>query len=76
MVGIDVLDDGEIIIRGTDPHDPEADGDIPKNQAVIELDMQAWKDAIELFDITESAIPNRAPQATQVGANGWYSGAP
>lgn len=34
--------------------------------------MAMWEDAIDLFNITESAIPHRAPAPIQPGANGWY----
>jgi hypothetical protein len=27
----------------THPHDPDVDGDIPKNQAVVELDVETWE---------------------------------
>lgn len=72
-MGIEVNeDDGEVVARLMEPADPEVDGDVPKNQTIIELDMEAWDEAIKLFGITESAIPNRAPAQTQVGSSGWY----
>ena len=30
-------------IESCEPHDPEKDGDVPKNQAVIELDVETWE---------------------------------
>ncbi|KAI0597263.1 Nse4 C-terminal-domain-containing protein [Biscogniauxia sp. FL1348] len=45
-----------------------------KQQAVLSIDMQTWKDIIETFNITESIIPHRKEQSHQgPGARGWYS---
>ncbi|KAL1407657.1 hypothetical protein Q8F55_007090 [Vanrija albida] len=65
---IEVKDDGEIIAREDAQHQAAA-----SNQAVIELDMDTWEDAIKVFDITDSAIPTRAPAQTQATANGQWS---
>jgi hypothetical protein len=68
----------DIIKRSSADHkkgvNPELDGDVVKNQAVIELTMQDWEDAIEMFDIRRSSIPNRARPTEAPGASGWYSG--
>ncbi|GFZ50233.1 hypothetical protein JCM24511_07989 [Saitozyma sp. JCM 24511] len=71
--GIEVGEDGEILVRQTQPHDPDIDGDVPKNQAVVELDVETWEDAKRVFDITESAIPHRVYEQLAIGANTWYA---
>ncbi|KAI1504960.1 Nse4 C-terminal-domain-containing protein, partial [Biscogniauxia marginata] len=44
-----------------------------KQQAVLSIDMQTWKNIIEVFNITESIIPHRKEQSHQgPGARGWY----
>ncbi|WRT69414.1 uncharacterized protein IL334_006400 [Kwoniella shivajii] len=75
LAGIDVNDDGEVIIRDTDAHDSELDEVIVKNQAVVELDLKTWEDAKRIFKITKSSIPNRDYSAirTQMAGNAWYS---
>ncbi|TFK94530.1 hypothetical protein K466DRAFT_509497 [Polyporus arcularius HHB13444] len=47
-----------------------ADG-LVKNQMVMEFDMQTWKRAIEVFDITEPMIPQRPKSETRIGSK-WY----
>jgi len=66
----------------------EETGDVPKNQAVIELDMNTWRvssglysgvtaneqEAIQLFNITKPLIPHRHYQIQRrPGAGAWYS---
>ncbi|KAK4686799.1 non-structural maintenance of chromosomes element 4, partial [Tremellales sp. Uapishka_1] len=58
-VRMTVDEDGEMTIRTEDPHDPDADGDIPKNQTVLEMDMETWELAKEVYGITKPAIPHR-----------------
>lgn len=55
-----------------EPHDPDMDGPVSRWQAIVEFDMAAWEEAIAIFNITESAIPHRAPPPTAPDANGWY----
>jgi len=57
-----------------DGHNVDVDGDIPKNQAVIELTEADWKEAIKLFNITSSKIPHRERPTQAPGADGWYAG--
>ncbi|KAI1343609.1 Nse4-domain-containing protein [Xylariaceae sp. FL0016] len=45
-----------------------------KQQAVLSIDMQTWKDIIDAFNISEPIIEHRKEQAQQTpGARGWYS---
>jgi len=44
-----------------------------KNQAVIELDMDVWREAIRIFRIESSAIPHRTYREDQLAGNRWYS---
>ncbi|TXT13057.1 hypothetical protein VHUM_01458 [Vanrija humicola] len=69
---IEVKNDGEIIARARDPPDDNTDHSEASNQAVIELDMATWEDAIEIFKIKDTIIPNREPAQTQ-GATGRWS---
>lgn len=44
-----------------------------RNQTVMELDMETWKEAIEVFDIRRSMIPHRSYGQTQApGSGSWY----
>ncbi|KAL7424852.1 hypothetical protein Q5752_000537 [Cryptotrichosporon argae] len=71
--GIEVRPDGEILIRRTDPYLGGEEGELPTNQAVIELDMETWREAIATFNITEPAIPQRPKVQKGVpAANAWY----
>ncbi|KAI9890805.1 MAG: nuclear protein [Vezdaea aestivalis] len=52
---------------------------IQKAQAVFNLDYETWRKLIEVFDIQESAIPDRSKEEAQdresaqaVGGKGWY----
>ena len=55
-------------------HDPELDGELIKHQAIMELTMDAWKEAIRLFDIREPTIPHRNYTNSQpLSRTGWYS---
>ncbi|WVR08324.1 hypothetical protein IAU60_005377 [Kwoniella sp. DSM 27419] len=73
--GISVKDNGEVLIRQTEEHDADIDGEAVKNQAVVELDMDTWKNAIKTFNITKPQIPNRdyAAIRKQMAGNAWYS---
>ncbi|KAH9884194.1 Nse4-domain-containing protein [Xylariomycetidae sp. FL2044] len=45
-----------------------------KQQAVLTIDMQMWRDIVDAFNITESIIEHRKEQSHQgPGARGWYS---
>jgi len=40
----------------------------------MSIDMEEWKNLIEVFDIKESIIPHRKEETQQgPGARGWYS---
>ncbi|WWC73428.1 uncharacterized protein I206_107395 [Kwoniella pini CBS 10737] len=75
LAGIDLTDDGEVIIKDTIAHE-DMDGDhVAKHQAVVELDIQTWKDAKRIFNITKPSIPHRDYTAirAQMAGNAWYS---
>ncbi|KAJ7271228.1 Nse4 C-terminal-domain-containing protein [Mycena rebaudengoi] len=44
---------------------------VRKQQLIFEFDMETWRRAIEVFNITESCIPPRAPARTKMGDK-WY----
>ncbi|KAI5777667.1 Nse4 C-terminal-domain-containing protein [Geopyxis carbonaria] len=46
---------------------------LQRQQMIFSLTMWEWKEAIEVFDITEGIIPTRPKQNLDVGANGWYT---
>ncbi|WVQ79526.1 hypothetical protein IAT38_001625 [Cryptococcus sp. DSM 104549] len=61
-VGVGVAPDGEIMIFPAAERHPTHHGEQVRNQAVLELDMETWRLAIETFHITESLIPHRIPK--------------
>ncbi|KAL4251507.1 Non-structural maintenance of chromosomes element 4 [Abortiporus biennis] len=65
-------EDEEPEIYSTDPPTDEdkMEGNIAKHQAIIDFDMNAWRRAIEVFDITEPVVPHR-PQTVSQGDK-WY----
>ncbi|WWD20049.1 hypothetical protein CI109_104522 [Kwoniella shandongensis] len=71
--GMSVSNEGEILIRPTEPHDAELDGEPIKNQAVVEMDMETWEEAKKTFNIRFSNIPHRDYSAIQMASNKWYS---
>ncbi|WWC93091.1 uncharacterized protein L201_008056 [Kwoniella dendrophila CBS 6074] len=76
QAGIDIKEDGEILIRNTDEIiDSETNNHPVKNQAVVELDIKTWEEAKRIFDITEPMIPHRDYTAirNQLSGNSWYS---
>ncbi|CAK9781360.1 hypothetical protein CC85DRAFT_282824 [Cutaneotrichosporon oleaginosum] len=71
--GIDVADDGLVRIFAREPRHEDEEGESFSHQAVMEMDMATWREAIEIFDIREPLIPTRAPIATAgPSATGWY----
>ncbi|KAL2062382.1 hypothetical protein VTL71DRAFT_6648 [Oculimacula yallundae] len=51
-----------------------ADGDHPKHQAVLALDMQTWEELIDAFEIQTPMIKHREEaQHNNIGAKGWYA---
>lgn len=52
----------------THPHDPDVDGDIPKNQAVVELDVETWEVSRRCAarEYTRTSVrPSRAGRVTR-----------
>ncbi|KII92185.1 hypothetical protein PLICRDRAFT_104315 [Plicaturopsis crispa FD-325 SS-3] len=63
---------GEPIIFTCEQPSPEDyEGGLKKRQIVMEFDMATWKRAIEVFNITETKIPQRPPAKTKLGDK-WY----
>ncbi|GHJ85623.1 hypothetical protein NliqN6_2025 [Naganishia liquefaciens] len=47
---------------------------LTKRQVVMEMSMEAWQEAIELFGITKGIIPHREEEEEQrPSASGWYA---
>ncbi|KAJ7865548.1 Nse4 C-terminal-domain-containing protein [Mycena leptocephala] len=55
----------------TDEDREDAGGVLLKRQLIFEFDMATWKQAIQVFQITESFIPTRPRARTRLG-NQWY----
>ncbi|KAF8893982.1 Nse4 C-terminal-domain-containing protein [Infundibulicybe gibba] len=71
-VAFETREDGEpIIYLCEEPGDQEFENGLRKRQMVLEFDMAIWRRAIEVFDITESKIPQRPPAKTKLGDK-WY----
>ncbi|CUA75415.1 Non-structural maintenance of chromosome element 4 [Rhizoctonia solani] len=74
-IAFEVVDD-EPFIYACDPPDQSdyAEGGVQKRQLVMELDVETWKRAIEVFNITESTIPTRdySKNMQPPGKKGWY----
>lgn len=72
--GIDVADDGLVMIYAREKHSEDDDAThIVGHQAVMEMDMATWRESIELFDIRQPLIATRAPAVTAApAASGWY----
>ncbi|KAF9222677.1 hypothetical protein BS17DRAFT_755777 [Gyrodon lividus] len=68
----EIGDDGEpIIMRCEQPTMDERAAGVHARQIVMEFDMATWKRAIEIWNITESQIPQRPPARTKIGDK-WY----
>jgi hypothetical protein len=62
------------IIEEPRDHSETAGSGASKHQAVIALDMAAWEELIDLYDIKESMIKHRDEEEhSSVGAKGWYA---
>ncbi|THH07017.1 hypothetical protein EW145_g3674 [Phellinidium pouzarii] len=72
-VTLEITEDNEepVIWLCEAPTDNDYSEGVRKKQMVMELDMETWKKAIEVFDIKESAIPTRKAAKTRLG-NKWY----
>jgi hypothetical protein len=68
-----------ILTRRAEPKEPrERNGQtqdgVSKHQAVLALDMAAWQELIEVFNITEPMIPHREEEEeSRSGTRGWYN---
>ncbi|KAG8213635.1 Nse4 C-terminal-domain-containing protein [Butyriboletus roseoflavus] len=68
----EINDDGEpIVMRCEQPTMDERAAGVHARQIVMEFDMATWKRAIEVWNITESQIPQRPPAKTRIGDK-WY----
>lgn len=48
-------------------------GEAIRQQMIFSLTMLDWKQAVEVFDITDPVIPTREKEITTIGATGWYT---
>ncbi|KAF3940642.1 hypothetical protein ABW19_dt0210604 [Dactylella cylindrospora] len=46
---------------------------IVRKQIVMPMDKQVWRELIEVFQITDSAVPTREREREAINASGWYS---
>ncbi|KAJ8025485.1 Non-structural maintenance of chromosomes element 4-like A [Holothuria leucospilota] len=59
-VKIELDDDGLPVIYRSKPFDPqEHRGEVPRKQLILSMDMEEWKEIVEVFEITEPLIPPR-----------------
>ncbi len=71
--GTDVSDDGLVMIYAREPRNEDDEVETVSHQAVMEMDMATWREAIEVFGLREPLIPTRAPAVTAApSATGWY----
>lgn len=72
LCALEIDDNGEPIIFLCEAPSAQdrADG-VTCHQIVMEFDMATWKRAIEVFEITESMIPQRPAAKTRLGGK-WY----
>ncbi|KAJ7780540.1 Nse4 C-terminal-domain-containing protein [Mycena maculata] len=71
-VAMETQDDGEVTIFSCDqPGDEDYNAGLKKRQIVLEFDQATWERAKDVFEITESKIPPRAPARTRLGDK-WY----
>ncbi|EJD36000.1 hypothetical protein AURDEDRAFT_92867 [Auricularia subglabra TFB-10046 SS5] len=70
--GLEFTENGEPILNTMKPPtDEDYAGGARKHQMVLTLEMETWKNAIEVFGIKEPTIPSR-PKAVQSGNAKWY----
>jgi len=62
-----------IVYPAEAPTEEDYRADLHKLQIIMELDMETWQRAIEVFDITEPMIPTRPPPKDLPTGRGWYS---
>ncbi|TFK26481.1 hypothetical protein FA15DRAFT_667363 [Coprinopsis marcescibilis] len=70
-VALDIEEDGEPLIYACEaPTDADYADKVKKRQMVMELDMDTWRKATEVFQLKEPMIPQRPPAKTKIGQ--WY----
>ncbi|KAF8622646.1 hypothetical protein AX15_006758 [Amanita polypyramis BW_CC] len=70
-VALEINDDGEPEVYICEqPNDQDYAAGLKKQQMVMQLDMATWRRAIEVFNLTESKIPQRPPAKMRLG-NQW-----
>ncbi|KDQ21921.1 hypothetical protein BOTBODRAFT_123870 [Botryobasidium botryosum FD-172 SS1] len=55
------------------PNEEDYQDSVKKLQIIMELDMETWRRAIQVFNITEPMIPTRPPPKDLPKGKGWYS---
>ncbi|KAF8633380.1 hypothetical protein AX17_004551 [Amanita inopinata Kibby_2008] len=71
-VALEINESGEpLVYMCEQPSDQDYAAGLKKQQMVMELDMATWQRAIEVFDVTQSKIPQRPPSEMRLG-NQWY----
>ncbi|KAF8345941.1 Nse4 C-terminal-domain-containing protein [Amanita rubescens] len=67
-VALEINENGEpVVYMCEQPNDQDYADGLKKRQMVMEFDMTTWRRAIEVFNITESKIPQRPPSHTRLG---------
>ncbi|KAF8556101.1 hypothetical protein OG21DRAFT_1459890 [Imleria badia] len=68
----EINEEGEpVVMLCEQPSMEDRAGGVHARQIVMEFDMATWKRAIEVWNITESTIPQRPPAKTKIGDK-WY----
>ncbi|KAJ7091266.1 Nse4 C-terminal-domain-containing protein [Mycena epipterygia] len=71
-VALETQDNGEVVIFiCQQPDDNDYISGLKKRQIVLEFDQATWQRAKEVFNITDSKIPQRPPARTRLGDK-WY----
>ncbi|KAJ7924934.1 Nse4 C-terminal-domain-containing protein [Mycena leptocephala] len=71
-VALETQEDGQVVIFiCQQPDDNDYISGLKKRQIVLEFDKATWQRAKDVFDITESKIPQRAAARVRLG-NKWY----
>ncbi|KAJ7497416.1 Nse4 C-terminal-domain-containing protein [Mycena latifolia] len=71
-VALETEEDGQVMIYiCQQPADEDYVSGLKKRQMVFEFDQATWQRAKEVFNITESKIPQRPPARTRLGDK-WY----
>ncbi|KAN0090822.1 Nse4 C-terminal domain containing protein [Tylopilus felleus] len=68
----EINEDGEpIVMRCEQPSMEDRSAGVHARQIIMEFDMDTWKRAIEVWNITDSQIPQRPPARAKIGDK-WY----